>query len=108
MKVTEVQLRMIRQPRLKAIASITLDSVIPIDDIKVIQAKKRLCIIYPQNINRQYIVAPRTPETSAELENAVLAKYKNELESKEGNHCTQMMKCTGVMAAPKAECAVSA
>ncbi|WBY64717.1 septation protein SpoVG family protein [Thermocaproicibacter melissae] len=76
MEVTCVRLRLVNQNRLRAIASITLDNEINIDDIKIIQAKNRMCIMYAQNKVGQYIVAPTNPNTSRKIESAVLECYK--------------------------------
>lgn len=76
MEVTGVRLRMINNYRLKAIASITLDNEIDIDDIKIIRARSRMCIMYAQNSAGQYIVAPTNPDMSRKIEAAVLDCYR--------------------------------
>lgn len=76
MEVTCVRLRKVNHTRLRAIASITLDNEINIDDIKIIQAKNRMCIMYAQNKAGQYIVAPTNPDMSRKIESAVLEYYK--------------------------------
>ncbi|HEX3018011.1 MAG TPA: septation protein SpoVG family protein [Caproicibacter sp.] len=77
MKITNIQIRMINgKERLKAVASVTFDGLITVDDIKIIQASKRLCISYPQNTYRQSIVIPRTPEISKAIEHKILGSYE--------------------------------
>lgn len=76
MEVTNVRLRIVNKNRLRAIASITLDNEINIDDIKIIKAKNRMCIMYAQNNAGQYIVAPTNPGISRKIEAAVLDCYR--------------------------------
>ena len=62
MQITKVRIKLIPdKARLKAIASITLDNELVINDIKVIQTGKRLCAEFPKhqfakNNNLEYIV----------------------------------------------------
>lgn len=84
MDVTNVRLRMINKKRLRAIASVTLDNEINIDDIKIIRAKNRMCIMYAQNDAGQYIVVPTNPDTSRKIETAILDCYRRNLLIQEG------------------------
>ena len=91
MEVTGVRLRMVNKNRLRAIASITLDGEINIDDIKIIRAKNRMCIMYAQNNAGQYIVAPTNPNISKKIEAAVLDCYRRNSISQESR--VQFVKC---------------
>lgn len=91
MEVTGVRLRMVNKNRLRAVASITLDDEINIDDIKIIRAKNRMCIMYAQNNAGQYIVAPTNPGISRKIETAVLDCYRRNLISQESR--VQFAKC---------------
>ena len=75
---------MINKKRLRAIASVTLDNEINIDDIKIIRAKNRMCIMYAQNDAGQYIVVPTNPDTSRKIETAILDCYRRNLLIQEG------------------------
>lgn len=109
MKVTRVLLRMIQHPRLKAIACVTLNDAVIIDDIKVIQAKNRLCIMYPQNEKNQCIVSPKTLKTSKKIEQAILGKYAALSDWKgENESCTQIPKCASATGTRKIGCAENA
>ena len=80
MNITTVDVRLEDRPesidgRLKAIATITFDFVLTVNDIKVIQAKNRLCIMFPQNKNQSSIVVPRIREFSKTIEDTIINCY---------------------------------
>jgi DNA-binding cell septation regulator SpoVG len=61
MKITRIQFRNIHgNKQLRALASITLDGVLTIDDIAIVQLGRGFTVRYPRNKYRQYIVLPRT------------------------------------------------
>jgi stage V sporulation protein G len=83
MEITKVRIRVIKgKPRLKAVASITLDGDLIINDIKVIQTEERLCVEFPQNPyaqdrnHTQHIVVPTSMDVRSEFEDKILNKYK--------------------------------
>lgn len=83
MKITDVRIRLIRHKRrLKAVASITLDDALILNDIMVIQAQERLCIEFPKNPyvrdkNRiEHIAVPMSMEVRNEFEERILNKYE--------------------------------
>lgn len=114
MEITDVKIRMLGKKRLKAVASITFDGIISINDIKIIQAKKRLCIAYPENPDThtdrpQYFVVPRTPEASKKIENRLLSSYGKLLQNgKKERTCTQTKKCANATDLQKTANAVNA
>lgn len=79
MQITHIGLRLIDDRRLKAIASVTFEHILTVDDILVIQGKNRLCLLYPQNRENQSIVVPRIREFSKQIETAVFKQYQKEL-----------------------------
>jgi stage V sporulation protein G len=83
MEITKVRIRVIRdKPRLKAIASITLDGALILNDIKIIQTEERLFVEFPKNPyvqdkNRnQYIIVPTSMDVRSEFEEKILKQYK--------------------------------
>jgi DNA-binding cell septation regulator SpoVG len=79
MVITKVKIRLMDKPRLKAIASITLDNELTINDIKVIKTGKRLCSEFPKhqfakNNNLEYIV-PLNKDIRRMIESNILDEY---------------------------------
>ena len=84
MQITDVRVKKINsQNRMKAIASITIDEVFVIHDIKVIESDKGLFIAMPskKTPNREFkdIAHPINTETREMIQNAIIEKY-NEAE----------------------------
>ena len=82
MQITNVKIRRLYQDqRLKALVSVTLDGVLAIHDIKVIQGPERLFVAMPsrrdENGIYRDIAHPISPQARRELEDAVLSCYKN-------------------------------
>lgn len=82
MVITKVKIRLMDKPRLKAIASITFDNELTINDIKVIKTGKRLCAEFPKhqfakNNNLEYIV-PLNKNVRRMIESKILDEYDNE------------------------------
>lgn len=84
MKITNVSIRLIENKetnrRLKAVASITFENLLTIDDILVIQARQRLCLFYPENLYHQPVVVPRIRQFSKQIEGVILDRYRKEVE----------------------------
>lgn len=81
MKITDVKIRKIfSEGPMLAIASLTLDDVFVVHDVKVIFANDRHFIVMPsrKNADGTYrdIAHPITAGFRAEVENAVLAAYE--------------------------------
>ena len=80
MQITKVRIKLIPdKARLKAIASITLDNELVINDIKIIQTGKRLCAEFPKhqfakNNNLEYIV-PLNQVIREIIESKILGEY---------------------------------
>ena len=81
MKITDVRVRKIAtQNRMKAIASITIDDVFVIHDIKVIESDKGLFIAMPSrktpNGEFKDIAHPINAETREKIQKAILEAYE--------------------------------
>ena len=87
MQITDVRVRKVAsQNRMKAIASITIDDVFVIHDIKVIESDKGLFIAMPSrktpNGDFKDIAHPINTETREMLQKTIIDKY-NETEEEE-------------------------
>lgn len=83
MQVTNVNIKLVpNRPRLKALASITLDDGLAINSIKIIQTEKRLCAEFPRRPNTKFeYVAPINKEIRILLESAIMCEYKRLLKT---------------------------
>lgn len=92
MIVSKVRIRLLNAnpddgKRLKAIASITLDDQLIINDIKVIQGNNRMCIEFPKHqfakvAHLEYIV-PLNHSVRDMLESSILTEYYKSSENVE-------------------------
>ena len=83
MNITDVRLRkIIDSGKLKAVASITIDDVFVVHDIKVIEGDKGLFIAMPskRSTDGEYrdIAHPISSETRASLQKLILDEYQKE------------------------------
>lgn len=81
MHITEIKIRkLFPDGKVRAIVSIILDGDFAVHDLKVIHGLERMFVAMPNRRSEdgryQDIVHPVTAEARAELENAVLAKYR--------------------------------
>ena len=86
MQITDVKIRKIfSEGPMLAVASITLDEIFVVHDVKVIQASDRLFIVMPsrKNADGTYrdIAHPITAEFRAQMEEKVLAAYEEAKET---------------------------
>lgn len=84
MEITDIKIRkLITDGRLKAVVSITLDNMLAVHDIKVVQGDSRLFIAMPsrRDENGVYrdIVHPIQPEARKIIEEKILETYENYL-----------------------------
>ncbi|MDD6344876.1 MAG: septation regulator SpoVG [Oscillospiraceae bacterium] len=84
MEITDVKIRkFITEGRLKAIVSVTIDNMLAVHDIKVVQGEERLFAAMPSRKDEngifRDIVHPITAEARKQLENAVLDEYERQL-----------------------------
>jgi len=88
MKITDIKVRKVSQEgKMKAVISVTFDDSFVIHDIKVIEGKEKLFAAMPSRkvADGTYrdIVHPITSEMREELQNAILEKYEEFLNSEE-------------------------
>ncbi len=86
MNITDTRVRVLkRDSRLRAVASVTIDNVMVIHDIKVIEGDKGWFIAMPsrQTADGEYrdIVHPLNTETRQMLQDTILAEYKAAVEA---------------------------
>ncbi len=88
MKITEVRIRkLFDADRLRAIVSITIDDVLAVHDLKIIQGPTRLFVAMPSRKDEHDIyrdvIHPITSEGRRYIEKTVLEAYENELRRQE-------------------------
>lgn len=85
MTITEIRVRkLIAEGKLKGIVSITIDDVLAIHDIKVVQGEERLFAAMPsrRDDNGMFrdIVHPINAEIRKNMEDQILSAYKMEVD----------------------------
>ena len=88
MKITDVRIRRVTSSgKMKAVASITIDGVFVVHDIKVIEGEKGLFVAMPskKTADGEYrdIAHPINTETRTMMEEMILRKYQEDLEKGE-------------------------
>jgi DNA-binding cell septation regulator SpoVG len=81
-EITKVNIRLLNDDsessrRLKAIASITFDNMLTVNDILVVQAWNRMCICFPENQYHETTVVPRVRDFSKQIESAIIERYNH-------------------------------
>ena len=84
MEITDIKIRKIMtEGRLRAIVSITIDGMLAVHDIKVVQGEERLFIAMPSRKDEngifRDIVHPILPEARKVIEESVLDAYQKHL-----------------------------
>lgn len=84
MEITDIRVRKIASDgKMKAIVSVTLDNMLVIHDIKVIEGVEKMFVAMPsrKNAEGEYkdIVHPITSQLRETLQSAILAKYDEAL-----------------------------
>lgn len=85
MEITDIRVRKITsEGKMKAIVSVTLDEMLVIHDIKVIEGVEKMFVAMPsrKNAEGEYkdIVHPITSQLRETLQTAILAKYEEALQ----------------------------
>ncbi len=85
MQITDIRIRVVsKESKMKAVVSITFDDAFVIHDIKVIEGEKGLFIAMPskKTPDGEYrdIAHPINMDMRTDIQEAVLAKYKEALE----------------------------
>lgn len=87
MDISDIKIRKILSDdnRLKAIVSITIDDLIAIHDIKVVQGNERLFVAMPsrkdESGNFRDIIHPITASAREQIENSILSAYNNYMDN---------------------------
>lgn len=84
MKISDVKIRkVLSDGRLRAIVSLTLDDLIAIHDIKVVQGDQRLFVAMPsrkdENGTYRDIIHPISSDAREEIEDKVICAYQDYL-----------------------------
>ncbi len=84
MEITDVKIRkLFDEGPMKAVVSVTFDGQLALHDIKVIHAREKLFIVMPSRKNPdgtyRDIVHPINARFRQDMENAVIAAYREEL-----------------------------
>lgn len=90
MNITDIRVRVLkRESRLRAVASVTIDNVLVIHDIKVIEGDKGWFIAMPSRRTQEGeyrdVVHPLNTETRQELQNLIVEKYNEAVLAEEEN-----------------------
>lgn len=85
MNITDIKIRkIIPEGRLRAVISITVDNMVAIHDIKVVQGDERLFVAMPSRKNEsgifRDIVHPISPEARQLIEGQILEAYTRHIE----------------------------
>ena len=83
MEITDIRVRkLINEGRLRGIVSITVDGVLAVHDIKIVQGEERLFVAMPsrRDDSGMYrdIVHPISGDSRTELEQRILSAYRTE------------------------------
>ena len=84
MEITDIKIRkLITEGRLKAVVSITLDNMLAVHDIKIVQGDERVFVAMPSRRDEsgvfRDIIHPISPEARSEIEAAVISAYERYL-----------------------------
>lgn len=88
MDITEIKVRkLMNDGKLRGIVSITIDGVLAVHDIKVVQGEERLFVAMPSRRDDggmfRDIVHPISSESRGKLEQQILSAYRTELDRQE-------------------------
>lgn len=88
MNITEIKVRkLISDGKLRGIISITIDGVLAVHDIKVVQGEERLFVAMPSRRDDtgmfRDIVHPISAEAREEIEKQILSAYQMEIDRQE-------------------------
>ena len=86
MKITEIRVSLVDDPKLKAFATNTIDGDFVIQGLKIIEGKSGMFIAMPARRRAdgewQDVAHPINNQARADLEHAVLSAYRNEIETR--------------------------
>ena len=84
MEISDIRIRKtMRDGRLRAVASVTLDNAVAIHDIKIVQGDDRLFVAMPSRReeagNYRDIIHPINSITRSALENSIIQAYRQHI-----------------------------
>lgn len=90
MEITDIKIRkIISEGRLRAIVSLTLDNMLAVHDIKIVQGDERLFVAMPSRKDEsgvfRDIVHPISPQSRKLFEEEILAAYEKHIALMEAN-----------------------
>ncbi|MCD7742466.1 MAG: septation regulator SpoVG [Ruminococcus sp.] len=85
MNISEIKIRrLIPEGKLKGIVSMTVDDVLAVHDIKIVQGEERLFVAMPSRRDEsgmfRDIVHPINSDTRGQIEDMILSAYQNEVD----------------------------
>lgn len=88
MNISDIRIRkLLKDGRLRAVVSVTLDNAIAVHDIKVVQGDERIFVAMPSRKDEsgvfRDVVHPISPESRKEIESSILAAYEKYLAAEE-------------------------
>lgn len=94
MTITDIRIRkIIPEGRLRGVISITIDGMLAVHDIKVVQGDERLFVAMPSRKDDsgifRDIVHPITPEARQQIETEILNAFLAEVENKKNEEDVQ-------------------
>ncbi len=94
MRITEINIKLREEPKLKAFVNVTFENVFSVKGMKIIQSKKGLLLCMPsrkvEDGTQRDIAHPISKDFREKMENEILAEYKRvshrrDLEPKNGD-----------------------
>ncbi len=95
MNITDIKIRrLLNEGRLRGIVSITLDGMLAVHDIKIVQGEERLFVAMPSRRDDcgmfRDIVHPISAESRSELEQRILSAYRLERDRAEAERSAEI------------------
>jgi stage V sporulation protein G len=94
MDITDIKVRkLLDEGKLRGIVSITLDGVLAVHDIKIVQGEERLFVAMPSRRDDQGmfrdIVHPISSSSRSEIESKILSAYRTERDRQSAERSAQ-------------------
>ncbi|MBN1482423.1 hypothetical protein EH223_10320 [candidate division KSB1 bacterium] len=87
MRITEINIKLREEPKLKAFVNVTFENVFSVKGLKIINSKKGLLLCMPsrkvEDGTQRDIAHPISKEFRAQLEREVLGEYERVLKRRE-------------------------
>ena len=87
MRITEINIKLREEPKLKAFVNVTFENVFSVKGLKIINSKKGLLLCMPsrkvEDGTQRDIAHPISKEFRTQLENEVLEEYERVLKRRE-------------------------